>query len=66
MAYFKNRRPASIVNSGRHTQVPLRFFHAAVAEVRGEMRQQPLHVLPLAVPTHQAIHRERVAKVVQS
>jgi hypothetical protein len=50
---------------GRHTQVPLRFLHAAVAEVRGEMRQKPLHVCLLAVPTDQSIHRRRVPKVVQ-
>jgi hypothetical protein len=44
-----------------HIEIPLGFIHAVVSEVRRQVRQQPLHVLTLAVPTDQSIQRERVA-----
>src|SRR3989442_5437819 len=50
----------------RYVQVPLRFIHAAMAQVRRQMGQETLHVLPLAVPADEAIHRERVTEVVQA
>ena len=65
MAYFRNRRPACIVRSAVF-EIPLGFLHAAVSEVRRQVRQQPLHVLALTVPTDQSIQRERVAEVVQA
>jgi hypothetical protein len=45
---------------GRHIQVPLGFMDAAVPQVGRQVREEPLHVLALAVPTHQSIQRERV------
>src|SRR5207247_1905707 len=50
----------------RHVQIPLRFMHAPMAQVRRQMGQETLHVLPIAVPADEAIHRERVTEVMQA
>src|ERR1019366_7327378 len=50
---------------GRVADIPVGIFRAKVAEVYGQMRQQLLHIFPLAMPDREPLHGKGMTKGMQ-